>query len=282
MDVSETVMSAISAAAGGATAAMIAAARRDPWYRRAHRLAARSDLALPEEFAGRIARFLRRQHLVLTFLAALSTATATAVIGASFDQPHTWAQLFPWIATALPALSAGMSWAWTRWPRWRPSGTLTYVRDLSVRQAFSVAECTVTWIGAAGAVIAGVSGLWLVTAPGWWWIAFAGSAGLAAGVWHSAVRSYLSRPTTASDGIERGWDDVIRFQQVRALTIGTAWAPAFLIFLADSAEAWRQDPSAVLWPLLLMTAVAAVAGRTYRQGSRLWREAGSATLRPPG
>lgn len=175
-----------------------------------------------------------------------------------------------------------MSWAWIRWPTWRPSGPLTLVRDLTVRQAFTVAEYTVTVIGAVFAVIAGVCGLWLARPQALWWIAFAGSAGLAAGVWHSAARSILSTPTTAFDGLERGWDDVFRFQQVRVLTIGTAWAPAFLIFLADYLLAWRQNPTVMLWPLLLVAAAAAVVGRTYRQGSKLWRGASGTTLRPPG
>lgn len=275
MGISEYLAGAISSGAGAATVAIIVAFRRGRWHRDAHKLAARSDIALPAELVGRVAGYLRGVHLVAAFAGILVTALITAPLSL-LDGQHDWSQWLPRILTVLPGLCAVVSYVVTAWPTWTPSGPTmlaTGPRAIAVQQLFTLEEITATAIGAAFAIIAGVWGLWIAAAPGLWWIAFASSCVLAIAIWQPRVVSILSRPDAPSDVIERGWDDVIRFQKARVLTIGAAWGPASLIFLADYAYVSQHSHGLVFWPLYVVIAAAALLARTYRQGRRRWREA---------
>src|SRR5262249_46267792 len=134
------------------------------------------------------------------------------------------------------------------------------------------AEATMTIVGAIAAAGAGGWGLSQASRPAWWWATFAVASGLALAVWGVSATAVMSRPSSASDEIELGWDDLIRFMHVRSMTISAAWMPAVFIFLADW-EASSQPGSTSFWPSYLILAVFITLCIVYRQGRTLWRRA---------
>jgi len=101
--------------------------------------------------------------------------------------------------------------------------------------------------------------------------------------WRYAATSLMNRPSSASDAIELGWDDLLRFRQVRAVTAGAAWAPAAYLYLIDCMmpSAFGQQTTAPgevgyqlrWWPIIAPIAVALLLARVFRQGRHLWRRA---------
>jgi hypothetical protein len=87
----------------------------------------------------------------------------------------------------------------------------------------------------------------------------------------------MDRRSSASDELELGWDDLLRFEQVRMFTLGCAWLPATYIFLADEGvvneRALAAGTSADLSWMFYVPAVWVVVFLTFRQGRQLWRRA---------
>jgi len=261
---------------GYSLAALFMAFRRRSWTRRAHKLAASSDIALPDPLAPRVARFLRDEFLFGLLVTWVSVAPLVGILTPDGRQ-HLAAQSFPWILAGLPLACVCMSYALTVWPRWRASGAsrVTHLGRMTIRQAFTPAEATVAVLGAALAAVTGGWGLWLAAAPAWWWIVCTAAFGAGAFAWWHATSAIMNRPSSASDEIELGWDDLLRFRRVRGLTIGAALLPAIVVFLADYQLAFKFDGSqpVPLWPFLPMIAAAVIAFSVFRQGSQLWRQA---------
>jgi hypothetical protein len=84
----------------------------------------------------------------------------------------------------------------------------------------------------------------------------------------------MGRPSSATDEIELGWDDLFRFQHVRDLTMGAAWLPSLLIFLLDEEVIQSRNPqSGSFWPEYVAGATFVLVYLLFRQGRQLWRRA---------
>ena len=264
--------------------AVIAVLRRQVWIRRAHKLAARSDIALPGPLAGRVARFLRNEFLFGQLVTVLAVPLLTAVLVGA-EAHRNWATWFPPILAGLPLYWAILCFVPSLWPRWKASGgyRVAHLGSLPVRQAFTPAEFTAVVIGAVLSAALGAWGLWYVAAPATWWLACAAALAAAFAAWHYAATSLMNRPSSASDAIELGWDDLLRFRQARALTAVTAWAPAIFVYLMDCmmSSAFAQKMTAPgevgyqvqWWPVIVLIAVGLLLAQVFRQGRHLWRRA---------
>jgi hypothetical protein len=280
------------AAIGYALVAIAFAFRRRFWTGKAHKLAAASDIALPEALVPKVARFLRGGYLLGTGAMLVVFTPLFSTLATPIGGRHHSAHMLPWLVAGLPLASAAILYLSTLWPRWTTSGPyrLTHLRRLPIRQTFTSAEMTVTVIGAVNAIAAGGWGLWLAAAPAWWWCAFAAACGLAIAAWLAAASTIMNRPSSASDTIELGWDDLIRFSHVRGLTLGAAWLPALLIFMVDYMDYYLAPQlfvttttsggtsvtafsTTTLWPLFLPFAAFLIVLRVFRQGRQLWRTA---------
>jgi hypothetical protein len=269
---------AIGVGIGCTVAGLLPACRRNYWVRKAEKLASRSDIALPGPLIPKVARFLRKGQLSGLLVVWIFAPLMMAALGDPYGR-RDWGRWLPWLVIGLPILTAGFSYAETVWPRWKASGSsrVTHLRRLKVREAFASLEANMTILGAILAASAGGWGLWLASAPTWWWAAFAAASGVSLAAWWVCAKAVMSRPSNASDEIELGWDDLIRFSRVRSTTIGAAWLPALLIFLADWSAATQPGRTAQLqvslWPFYLLVAFFAVLVSIYQQGRKLWRQA---------
>lgn len=254
------------------------------WIGLARKLAARSDIALPRPLAGRVARFLRGQFLVGQLGYALAFPLAwTAVF--SGEEPGIWAVWFPWFLAGVPPFFAVFSYAGGLWPRWQASGgyRVTHLGSLSIRQAFTPAEVTALVIGVACSAAAGAWGLWYTRAPATWWLACTAAMAAALAAWRYAAAGIMKRPSSASDALELGWDDLLRFRQVREMTACVAWVPATLVYMADCmmSSAFFHTTTApatvpadfLAWTLLVPVVIVVVLAVVFRQGRHLWRQA---------
>jgi hypothetical protein len=155
---------------------------------------------------------------------------------------------FPWILAGLPLYWAILCFVLSLWPRWKASGgyRVAHLGGSRVRQAFTPAEFTAVVIGAVLSAALGAWRLWYVAAPVTWWLACAAALAAAFAAWRYAATSLMSRPSSASDAIELGWDDLLRFRQVRAVTAVAAWATAIFVYLTDCAmsSAFVQETTA--------------------------------------
>jgi hypothetical protein len=262
-----------------AVSAVFLAFRSRIWVRKAHKLAADSDIVLPGPLTGRVARFLRDEFLFFALVAWLFVCLAIEMLTVDWGRRQ-WAQWFPWLLAGLPVFCVCFCYASTVWPRWRASGAgrVTHLGHVPVRRAFTPAEGAVAVTGAVFAAVTGGWGLWLVAAPAWWWAvcAAAFTAGVAA--WWRAVSAIMGRPSSASDEIELGWDDLFRFRHVRGLTVAAAWIPAVFIFLADDqllAYKFISSYIPVLVPFYVPIALSLMqlVFSAFRQGRQLWRRA---------
>jgi hypothetical protein len=264
--------------------AVIAVLRKHMWIQRAHKLAARSDIALPGLLAGRAARFLRDEFLFGQLVTVLTVPFLVAVLVG--DEAHRyWATWFPWILAGLPLYWAVVCFVLSLWPRWKASGgyRVTHLGRLPVRQAFTPAEFTAVVVGAVLSAALGAWGLWYVAASATWWLACAAALAAAFAAWRYAATSVMNRPSSASDAIELGWDDLLRFREVRAITLSVAWAPAILVYLIDCmmSSAFVHKTMApglvsyqVQWlPLVVPIVVGLLLFRVFRQGRQRWRRA---------
>src|SRR5215469_12544118 len=101
--------------------AVVAVLRKHMWIQRAHKLAARSDIALPGPLAGRVARFLRDEFLFGQLVTVLATPPLSAVI-VDAGMNRNWAVWFPWILAGLPLYWVIVCFVISLWPRWKASG----------------------------------------------------------------------------------------------------------------------------------------------------------------
>ncbi len=121
------------------------------------------------------------------------------------------------------------------WPRWKASNRyrVTHLGRMSARHAFTPAEFATVILGAVLGLALSAWGLRYVAASAMLWLACAAASGVAFVTWHHAARCIMNRPSSASDEIELGWDDLLRFRQVRVFTVGAAWAPAIFVYMLD-------------------------------------------------
>jgi hypothetical protein len=276
--------SLFAAAIGAVVVVTILGLDKQRWISLARKLGARSDIALPGPLADRVARFLRNESLFGQLVTALATPLLVAII-AGGDAHRNWAAWFPWILAGLPLCWALFCFVLSLWPRWTASGgyRVAHLGSLPVRQAFTPAEFTAVGIGAVLTAALGAWGLRYVAAPATWWLACAAALAAAFAAWRYAAASLMSRPSSASDTIELGWDDLLRFRQVRAVTVYTAWAPAIFVYLTDCmmSSAFVQQTTAPGmvsyqvqgWPILVPIAVGLLLAWVFRQGRHLWRRA---------
>lgn len=279
MSAGQYIAIAIGSGVAFAFAGLLLAFRDSTWARRAHKLAAKSDMALPGPLVPKVARFLRDSWLFGSLMLWICEPLVLTAVGGPYDRPDSTRWL-PWVVTGLPILMAGFAYALTVWPRWKASGStrVTHLRRLTVRQAFTFSEASVTIAGVVIATAAGGWGLWLASAPVWRWAAFAAACGVALTAWWASAKAVMGRASNASDDIELGWDDLIRFSRVRSMTIGAAWLPALCIIAADwNAAASQPGPTPQFytpaWPFYLLSAACVVLYLIYQQGRKLWRQA---------
>lgn len=258
--------------------------RRQMWLRRADKLARQSDIALPSWIEDRVARFLRYEFLYGQFMTVLTVPVLSTLLVIPVAQRN-WAQWFPWIVVGFPLYWTVVSFAMSLWPRWKASSPhrVTHLGRMSARHAFTPAEFAAVLLGAVLSLALSAWGLRHVVAPATWWLACAAAFGVAFVAWHRAARNIMNRPSSASDEIELGWDDLLRFRQVRVLTVGAAWAPALIVYMIDCtmASAFFRNftgPGTVgvqihWWPILLPLAPLGLVALLFRQGRGLWRRA---------
>jgi len=246
------------------------------WIKRAHKLAAQSDIALPGLLAGRVARFLRNEYLLSQLVLVPTVPLFSAAYVAGDAYPHQdWTEWFPRILAGLPLYLIVMFFAISRWPRWKASGDhrVSHLGSLPIRQAFTSAEYTAVVSGVVLSAALGALGLRYVAAPAAWWLVCAAILAAAFAAWRYAAVSLMNRPSSASDAIELAWDDMLRFRRVRGFTAAAAWAPAALLYLVDftmwSAFSYRLS----VWPFIAPVAVCLVLAWAFRQGRQLWRRA---------
>ena len=284
MSAQHVIASLIGYCIGLAILAPVFLLRRQMWLRRADKLARQSDIALPSWIADRVARFLRYEFLYGQFMTVLTVPLLSTLLVIPVA-PRNWAQWFPWIAVGLPLYWTVVSFVMSLWPRWKASSPyrVTHLGRMSARHAFTPAELAAVLLGAVLGLALSAWGLRHVGAPATWWLACAAAFGVAFVAWHRAARNIMNRPSSASDEIELGWDDLLRFRQVRALTVSAAWAPALVVYMIDCtmASAFIRNftgPNMVgaqiqWWPILLPLAPLGLVLLLFRQGRSLWRRA---------
>jgi hypothetical protein len=276
MSADQYAANVIGSGIGYVICGLLLAFRRNAWARKAHKLAAKSDIALPGQLVATVARFQRDSYLFGLLILWIYQPAVTTAIEQPYG-PRAWAHWLPWVVTAQPILCVGATYALTAWPRWKASGVgrVTHLRPATVRLAFTFSEAAMALIGAVLAGGAGGWGLWLASAAPVWWVIFAATCGIAVTAWSASARAIMHRPSSASNEIELGWDDLIRFSRVRAMTVSAAWLPAIIIFLADCyvASPAATTASQPLWPLYLPVAVLVVLYLVFRQGRMRWRQA---------
>jgi hypothetical protein len=261
---------------GVTTPLFLIANRKKRWVARAHRLARESGIDLPSSLEDRVAMRLRSQWLASLMFYPLFMGPwyflvfSTDIQGATF-----WRTWFPRLAMLLPIFCVVVSFSTVVVARWNtPRSTrLSHFRIIRLREAFTPAESytLVTGVGVTGAVVAW--GLLQTHSPVRWWILDFATFALAGAVWWFMEIAILRHPSTASDELELGWDDVLRFRRVRGLAIGAAWLPPFFVFLLDFVA--HQHPThlqgATLWPVYVPIAVGGGVYMVFRQGRHLWR-----------
>jgi hypothetical protein len=250
--------------------------RKGMWERRAHRLAANSDIALPAHLVGRVARFLRSQYAFTMLVTLLSISIELSVID-NHDPSGHWARWLPLVVAGLPVALAPALAVLTMGPRWKASGTrrVAHPGSLPVRRAFTASELAAVAIGAVFAVAFGAWGLWRVGAAAVWWVASAATFACAAAACWYVAEDVMNRPSSASDEIELGWDDLFRFQHVRGLIAGAAWAPPIILLVLDYGTSIELSKSTTIdfWPVYAVVGIAVLLWLVFRQGRRLWRRA---------
>jgi hypothetical protein len=258
--------------------------RRRLWVKRAHKLAVQSDIALPGPLVGRIARFLRNEILFSQLIVALTVPLLDAVLFYSLAHRNR-AAWHPWILVGVPLYWAAACLALSLWPRWKASDEyrVTHLGTLPVQRAFTTAEFAAVNAGLVVSAALTAWGLWYAAASPIWWLACAIALTGAVAVGRYAVANIMNRPSSASDAIELGWDDLLRFRQVRAVTASVAWAPAAFVYLIDclmSPAFFTQTttPGEVSyqlrwWPIVVPVLVVVLLSGVFRQGRQLWRQA---------
>jgi hypothetical protein len=253
--------------------------RGNLWRRRAHKLARTRDIALPDDLEDHVARVLRN-----TWLCGLAVnwvyfplANGIVRLSASATNPDAW---FPLVLAAASPYLAVIGYVYAVCVRWRASGQprVAHLRRLSPWLAFTVSELCAVALGAVCTAVTIGYGLHLVHAAAAWWAACAAGLVAAAAAWWYLATALMDARSNATDQIELGWDDVLRFEQVRSFTRYCAWLPAIYIFMMNQAIALQQQLRAgvtefslnwIFVPFVIFWALE----RTFRQGRRRWRRA---------
>jgi hypothetical protein len=253
------------------------------WIKQAHKLAEKSDIALPAYLEWRVARFLRGQYMTGALLNALFFPLLSAFLWpsesltspAEYGRPIGWTPWYPGLVAGLPLFWIGFCLLFMAWPRWRASGSerVTHLGAASsVSEAFTTSEVAAIVVGAIVAVAVGAWGLWLLHAAAPWWALCAGGYVAALAAWWYAAAAAMNRPSNASDILELGWDDMFRFMNVRALTMSVPWMTAAFLLLTDTLI---DSPPVSFWPLYMIAIMTVVLYLylVFRQGRHLWRRA---------
>ena len=244
------------------------------WRSQAHKLAKKNDIALPDKIEVRVARWLKVRYVL--------TASVVMVIASLLDAAHTRfsgpsavrmsSALFTMTLLALPlaVLVVGFIAALPRWNRDRER-RVAHFTQATVAEIFTDVERLMLALGGILTATVSAWGLHYVGSNTWWylWIVPVGIATVC-GRW--SVNVTLSRPSAATDTLELGWDDLLRFQRAREVAISAAWGPALAIGLIDYAAVPHKTFDLLL-PFLVLSACITAVGVPYRQGRDLWRNA---------
>ena len=256
--------------AAGMAAILTAKLRLPRWYRAAHRMAQRQDIALPPELEPRVARFLRRRY-AFSMLVSLVSIPLCELIFFHMDSvgdPRRAAPAYAAIVFALPFVSLllGLGAVPVRLPTSQPQRMSHLVRP-SPLTVFTRTE----WLANLGGVVLTIGtaawSLWRIGAAPFAPVYLAAIA-LIALLWWRAITSIMNRRSSASDIIELGWDDVIRYSDARNLTAGLAWGPGGIMFMMDLEIATPGN----LIGFYVVAGVGVLLASVFRQGRHLWRE----------
>ncbi len=264
---------ALSALVGSAVGLAITC-RKKTLFKRAHRLATSSNIELPVRLVDHVLRFLRRR-MVATSVGIVALLVLENTFFSADHGPRFWSRSLPWLVIALPLFLIVFTFMMTLWPRWRGSGTprITHARRLSPRHAFTGTEYAVVVLGGILSALGAGWGLRHFDAPAWTWFAWIASMCLSIVVWWSCAVATMNRPTSASDALELSWDDMLRFESVRGLSVLASWGSATVILLADWMAAQAGAPQATFWPLYLAVGSLVMVALVFQQGRQLWRRA---------
>jgi hypothetical protein len=69
-------------------AALIMGLRWQPWVKRAHQRAARSNIALPPHLEWRVARFLRSRYLAGQLIVVITLPLVVTLLNGPYENPH--------------------------------------------------------------------------------------------------------------------------------------------------------------------------------------------------
>jgi hypothetical protein len=250
---------------------------RKRWLRGAHRMARIHDIPLPPYLEDRVTRFQRNTYLFGTLVNWIALPLANGIIKRTISaSPPPW---FPEVLAAAPLYLAVLCYSYTLGVRWRASGRprVAHLGRLSPWRAFTPIEVINVVLGVAGTATAIGYGLRLTHASPGWWAACAAGLAIALVAWWHLVRTLMDRRSSASDKLELGWDDVLRFEQVRGFTMVFAWLPATYILFADqgivSGQAIAAGGGFDFGWMYLVAAIWFLTFLTFRQGRLLWRRA---------
>jgi hypothetical protein len=260
----------------GSGVVLLVGLRIKPWNKRAHRLAAASDIALPSLVEDKVARFLRSEmlygYLILLPLLILFNSMTIGV-----RERRYWVQWYPWVMIALPAILISFAFVAALWPRWNPSGRVRMShlsQSASPSQVFAGSEAITLIFGVAVTLASGFWGISRTGASVAWWTIWPIFVAAGIGAWWYMARVLMKFPARASNAIELGWNDVLRFRRVRALTIGAAWLPAIVLFLVDDLMASEMGNDQVFstLPSSAVVVVLVIVALIFRQGRQRWRQ----------
>jgi hypothetical protein len=265
-------------------AAAVILPQRRLWVRKARKLALQSDIALPQPLVARAARFLRNEMVLSQFFTSLTVPLMDGFL-IPIAAHESWAASLPWLLASASLYVAVACFVVSLWPRWKASGEyrITHLDRLPVRRAFTPAEYAAVNAGLVFSAALTAWGLWYVAASPLWWLGCAAALAGAVAVGRFTADRIMSRPSSASDSLELGWDDLLRFRQVRGLMIGLAWGSAALAYLIDAVASSAFVTGTPIpggesyqfnwWPIVVPVIVIVVLYRVFRQGRRLWRQA---------
>lgn len=251
---------------------VIPAVRSKRWETQAEKLARQSDIALPPAVAVRVARRMRTEYLLSMALLIPVWVAYQTVFDRLLDSEHAHRRAVAYSVTAvsLPLVVIALS-AILATPRWNAvrERRVTHLVRPSIGQLFTRREWAAVALGVAVAVGAGAWGFWRVDA-GPWWVTWPPTLVSGAVAWWFAVKAILTRASRASDDIELGWDDVLRYRQARGLTIGAAWTPAAVLFLIDFG---LSDPGSLnLIPFYVVIGGTVALVQIFKEGRGNWRQ----------
>ncbi len=258
----------------GSAVGLAVSCRKKTLFKKAHRMATSSDVELPVRLVDHVLRFLRRR-MVASSIAGIALLLLVSMLFSADHGPRFWAKWLPWLVIALPLFVIAFTFLMTAWPRWRGSGAprITHARKLSPRHAFTGTEYAVVVLGGMLSALGAAWGLRHFDAPASLWVAGIGSMCLSVVVWWSCVVATMNRPTSASDAVELSWDDMLRFESVRGLSVLASWGSATVILLTDWMATQTGAPQGTPWPLYLAVCAVAIVALVFQQGRQLWRRA---------